>query len=104
MQKTLFDPHHNELTPDFDGKTYSPELDHDRLDSALAKVYRLMLDGQWRTIAKIAEAVGCSETGASARLRDFRKEKWQIVYGHCRVESQRCSERGLWIYRVVKGT
>lgn len=46
--------------------------------SALSKVRELMLDGEWRTLSEIAEAVGHMEAGCSARLRDLRKAGYTV--------------------------
>lgn len=60
----------------FDGATFSPELDGERLGGQLVRVRDLMLDGSWRTLREIAAAVGGSEAGVSARLRDLRKRRF----------------------------
>ncbi len=92
-------------TPHFGGKTYDPELDGDRLSTALGKVYRLMSDGRWRTLREISAAVGCSEAGASARLRDLRKKRIAQLYPNGGVERKRqkgaAACKGLWVYRMV---
>lgn len=79
----------------FDGETYEPEHDRERLGTQLEKVRDLMRDGQWRTLAAIALAVGSSEASASARLRDLRKPR----FGSLRVERRRVVG-GLFVYRV----
>lgn len=43
------------------------------------KVARLMADGAERTIVEIAEAVGCTQTAASARLRELRHVGCAVV-------------------------
>jgi len=81
----------------FDGHTFDPALDGTRLRTLLMRVHRLMHDGEWRTLARIVMAVGGSEAGVSARLRDLRKAKW----GAHTVERKRHPEAdGLWLYRV----
>lgn len=85
--------------PEFSGVTYSPSLDRGRLQTALARVYRLMSDGRERTLAEIAQVVGCSEAGASARLRDLRKPRFQADYPNAGVSSRRRSG-GTWVYRM----
>ena len=40
----------------------------------LGMVRSLMKDRQWRTLAEITAAVGCSDASASARLRDIRNQ------------------------------
>jgi DNA-binding transcriptional regulator GbsR (MarR family) len=42
----------------------------------LGKVYRLMQDGQARTLQEISVATGASEASVSARLRDLRKAQF----------------------------
>jgi hypothetical protein len=86
--------------PKFDGKTYDPRLDHERLGTSLGRVWMLMRDGKRRTLAQIAEAVGCSEAGASARLRDLRKSKFSEQLPTDSVSSSR-GEGGLWWYWIV---
>jgi hypothetical protein len=86
--------------PKFGGSTYDEARDGERLRGALARVYDLMRDGQWRTIADIAALCECSEAGASARLRDLRKDRFRERYPNRGVERQ-CIGAGLWRYRVL---
>lgn len=79
----------------FDGETFDPARDEPRLSSQFERVRALMLDGQWRTLATIAGAVGASEAWASARLRDLRKARG----GALLVDRRRVSG-GLFEYRV----
>jgi hypothetical protein len=83
----------------FDGSTYIPEWDEKRLKSLLGRVFLLMRDGQWRTLTEIQLAVGGSQPGISARLRDFRKDK----FGGHQVDRQRFGnpEDGVFEYRLV---
>lgn len=60
----------------FDGDTYSPADDETRLSSQLQRVYDLMTDKKFRTLEEIHRVVGGSMPGVSARLRDFRKERF----------------------------
>lgn len=82
----------------FDGKTYEPKRDFDRLTGQLQKVRAFMSDGQWHTLEQIQSICGGTEAAISARLRDLRKEK----YGSHNVE-RRHVNRGLFEYRVVLG-
>lgn len=86
--------------PKFSGSTYSEQHDRHRLESQFMKVFNLMKDGQWRTLGEIREAVGSSEAGISARLRDYRKRE----HGSYRVESRRRGDpaEGLFEYRLLK--
>lgn len=83
----------------FDGATYDPTQDGPRLNTAMARVYDLCKDGKWRTLKEIASAVGCSESGASARIRDLRKPKFAAQFPSGGVERRRV-EGGLWEYKV----
>lgn len=80
----------------FDGETYAPKRDHARLKSQLQRVFELMKDGNWRTLAQISEVVGGSEASVSSRLRDTRK----IKYGAHHV-SRRHVGSGLYRYKLV---
>ena len=82
----------------FDGVTYDPALDADRLRILLGRVYAFMRDGEWRTLAEIAAACGGTEASVSARLRDLRKER----FGAYAVERRRVGQpdRGLFEYRL----
>ena len=86
--------------PPFDGSTYEPEFDCERLGTQMRKVYRVMFDGAWRTLPELSEKTGYPQQSISARLRDLRKEK----FGSHRVARRARGERvrGLFEYRLVK--
>src|SRR4051812_39177242 len=96
MQMTIDDW----LARDFQGKTYDPKHDRHRLSSQYMRVFNLMKDGRWRTLAEIREVVGGSEAGISARLRDFRKA---VNGGHV-VDDRRQGKSGVWEYRLTPST
>ncbi len=79
----------------FDGKTYDVEHDHARLKGQLSRVFNIMEDGNYRTLAEISFIVGGSEASISARLRDLRKSK----YGSRIIERERVTG-GLYRYRM----
>ena len=88
----------------FDGDTFDPFLDGVRLESQLSLVAQVMSDGAWWTIpavvVEIARRFGvkCSDTGVSARIRDFRKDR----FGGREVERRRVvAASGLYEYRVL---
>lgn len=82
---------------DFDGDTYDRARDHARLEGQLRRVFELMRDGRWRTLAQIAAATTSPEGSVSARLRDLRKPK----FGAFRVDRRRRSGRaGQCEYRL----
>lgn len=86
-----------DLIPQFDGATFQPERDGERLTRQLDRVKELMLDGQWRSLPQIAALVGGSEAGVSARLRDLRKPR-----NGAYTVNRRHVEDGLHEYQVVK--
>lgn len=81
----------------FDGTTYEAEHDHKRLRGQLERVFVLMQDARWRTLAQISGEIGGSEASISARLRDLRKEQ----YGGHGIERERVSG-GLFRYRMTR--
>lgn len=85
-----------DLIPTFDGATFEPSRDGERLTSQLIRVKELMLDGQWRSLPQIAAVVGGSEAGVSARLRDLRKPR----NGAYTVNRRHVAE-GLHEYQVI---
>lgn len=84
---------------DFDGETYEPKHDKERLNTAMARVYRLMRDGKIRTLREIADGANTSEAGASARLRDLRKDRFAAFFGVTDVHAHR-AENGVWHYQI----
>lgn len=84
--------------PRFNGADYVPKRDDARLTGQLARIYSLMADGQWRTLAEIAAATGDPESSISAQLRHLRKPR----FGSHVVERQHRGDgsKGLYEYRV----
>lgn len=83
---------------DFGGSTYEPSKDGVRLTAHLGRVYDLMRDQKWRTLAEIATLTAGSEAGSSARLRDLRKPQ----FGGHNVERRRHqSDNGVHEYRLL---
>lgn len=80
----------------FDGRTFDPARDGPRLTRQHNRVFALMKDGAWRTLAVIAAACGDPEASISARLRDLRKER----FGGHGVDRRRAGP-GLFEYRLV---
>ena len=81
--------------PLFDGQTYQPAQDSERLSGQLGAVYEALSDAQWWTLAALAERAGASEASVSARLRDLRKPRFG---GHV-IDRRRCSP-ALFEYRL----
>lgn len=83
----------------FDGATYNPALDKDRLKKQLGRVFEQMSGGEWLTLEELSRATRASEASVSARIRDLRKER----FGGHRIERRRrgTPEGGLFEYRMV---
>lgn len=87
----------------FDGPK---ECLHPGLPSQFVRVFQLMSDGAWRTLAEIGQETDASEASASARLRDCRKARFggpdslhperpgHVVLKHLRAP-------GLWEYKLI---
>ncbi len=95
----LFDKKWPDEEYDFDGVTYEPKFDASRLRGEMARVYAVMRDGLWRTLAEISWLAMAPEASVSARLRDFRKSK----FGAHTVNRRRRGEasRGIWEYQLL---
>ena len=98
-QLQLFKPENDHPSGDRDGATYQREFDLTRLNRQAREVWRVMSDSKWHTLYEISEECEEPEASISARLRDFRKEK----FGAHKVERQRRGEskRGLFEYRLT---
>ena len=83
---------------DFDGYTYEPQFDSARLTGQLRRVFTLMVDGQWRTLEEIAFVTGGSTASISARLRDFRKQKFG---GHVVDRRRLGPTKGIFEYQLI---
>lgn len=86
---------------EFDGETYVAPRDEVRLTGQALRVFKVMKDGQWRTLAQIARETERfdshdSEAAISARLRDFRKDR----FGAHTVEREHVT-KGLFRYRLL---
>lgn len=82
----------------FDGPDYREQLDAARLAGQHERIRDLMLDGVWRTLGEIGDALGYPEASVSAQLRHLRKPR----FGAYIVEKRRRGEEGagLFEYRV----
>jgi hypothetical protein len=79
----------------FDGETYDPKRDQARLSGQAARIFKLMKDGEWRTLSEISRLTGDPESSVSARLRDFRKPR----FGSHTV-NRRMAIAGLYYYQL----
>lgn len=82
----------------FSGTTYDPNQDQQRLTTQYNRVFERMCDGEWHTLAELAEYSNGSEAAVSARVRDMRKQR----FGAHTVERERVpGKKGLWRYRLT---
>lgn len=89
---------HGVPEPRFDGATVADDPDATpRLSSQLLAVHTAMSGGAWWTLAELAVAVGGSEAGVSARVRDLRKPR-----NGAHVVERRHVGGGVWQYRLVQ--
>lgn len=79
-----------------DGATFAQERDEVRLNRQAQDVWNVVKDGRWRTLAEIADESGHPEASVSARLRDFRKQR----FGGRRIERRPCQSSAANEYRV----
>lgn len=91
--------------PDFEGETYDPLVDYERLSQQLQDVWDTLTSDpdQWWTLDGLQRDIQArtgryhTEAGLSARLRDLRKPR----HGRYVVERQRVvNYKGLFAYRL----
>ena len=78
-----------------DGVTYDADVDFVRLNRQAMRVWRVMVDGAWRTLEEISVLSGSPPQSVSARLRDFRK---RFFGGHTVLRRRRSA--GLHEYQL----
>lgn len=81
--------------PRFNGADYKPERDNLRLSDQLARIYSVIRDGKWYTLAEIAAKTEDPEASISAQLRHLRKPR----FGSHVIEREHISG-GLYQYRM----
>ena len=81
---------------DHDGATYEPKRDRVRLNEQQQRVFNAVKSGKWFTLRSIHNMTNDPEASISARLRDFRKEK----FGAHQVDREYMAD-GLWKYRLI---
>ena len=70
--------------------------DFDRLCGQIKRIYDLMKDGEWRTLAEIEGITGDPQASVSAQLRHLRKHR----FGAHLVEKRRRDDGAQWEYRM----
>jgi len=86
----------------FDGADFNQELDGARLTGQICRVYTIMKDGSWRSVAEIQTAIFKKfkvldpEPSISAQLRNLRKPQ----NGANAVEGRRREKSSLYEYQL----
>ena len=80
---------------DRDGSTYDETIDRKPLNAQAQRVWDVMNDGAWVTLADISYFTGDPEASISARMRDFRKDR----FGAHTVRRKRIERQ--WFYRLI---
>ena len=81
----------------FDGPAYDPAKDEARLTGQLLRIFALMKDSRWRTLAEIEAATGDPQASISAQVRHLRKPR----FGAHRVAKRRRGAGGTWEYKLT---
>ena len=82
----------------FDGSDYDHLRDDARLHGQLGRIWEVIKNGCWYTLADLATKTGAPEASISAQLRHLRKPR----FGGHTIEKQRCPS-GQYEYRLVVG-
>jgi hypothetical protein len=80
----------------FDGDTFINQRDGVRLSAQLERVLAVMKDQEWHDLPELVQKCGGTAASISARVRDFRKER----FGGHTVNTSYVS-KGLWRYQLV---
>tara|TARA_Y100000310_G_scaffold341967_1_gene443125 strand:- start:5377 stop:5703 length:327 start_codon:yes stop_codon:yes gene_type:complete len=83
--------------PHFNGPDYIPSKDHKRLTTQKDRIKSLMIDGTWRSLSDIREALGYPEASISAQLRHLKKGKFG---GYCLEKRRSKNQEGLFEYKI----
>lgn len=89
----------------FSGSTYSSPEEKKRLAGQRERVFEVMKNGKWWSLPQIRMEIMSvfgkmdSEAAISARIRDFRKDKWSAFFRVSSVESK-VKSGSTWVYRL----
>lgn len=83
------------MQPQFDGADYVPARDDARLTNQLKRVFSVISNGHWYTLATISELTGDPAASVSAQLRHLRKER----FGAHTITKKHVGG-GLYVYRL----
>lgn len=83
----------------FNGSDYDRKMDDKRLTGQILRIFQLMKDGKWRTLAEIENQTADPQSSISAQLRHLRKERFGAHEINKRPRGQR--ENGLFEYQLI---
>lgn len=83
--------------PKIDGATFDRAKDGVRLGKQALRLFALMSDEDWLTLRDMSCLTGYPEASISARMRDFRKDR----FGAHTIERRRRGDGGTWEYRLI---
>ena len=76
-------------------------IDFDRLQGQTRKIFNLMSDGIFRTLAEIEAITGYPQASISCQLRHCRKLRFG---GHTVNKRRRHEDKGTWEYQLIPRT
>jgi DNA-binding transcriptional regulator GbsR (MarR family) len=83
----------------FDGSDYNPVFDNERLTGQIKDIYKLMIDGKWRTLGEIETETNYPQASISAQLRHLRKARFGSHILNKRNRGDR--NKGLFEYQLL---
>ena len=95
----LFTEHETFANARFSGACYEARHDKQRLTGQLEKIYDLMKDGRYRTLAEMRMRLGYPEASISAQLRNLKKPAFGSHTLNKRSRGNR--DIGLWEYQLL---
>ena len=84
----------------FNGSDYNQEFDNERLVGQIRRIYSLMIDGKWRTLAEIESITKDGQASVSAQLRHLRKPRFGSHIVNKQIRGDR--QQGLFEYQLLK--
>lgn len=93
-QRSLFEATPN---PRFKGDDYSPHRDRTRLKKQFDRVFDVMSDGRWHTIAEVSEITEDPPQSVARQIRYIRSKKEGLIV------ERRYDGDGLYSFRIDDG-
>ncbi len=84
------------FTGKFNGSDYDSHRDGERLSLQYQRIWAVMADGVWRSLAEIERLTGDPPASVSAQLRHMRKPR----FGNHTI-NKRYVDNGLYLYQLV---